>query len=98
MRLGDASFVLPPLPPPEIDLEAWETTIAEIERRAPARLALIHFGVFDDVPSHLARLRETLHRWAEWVAHGMDEPTFRAAVRADVAESDPDRFPPTALA
>jgi len=89
-RLEPARFVMPPLPPPEVDLEAWEATIVETERRGPSRLALVHFGVFDDVESHLERLRETMHRWAEWVAHGMDEPTFCAAARADVAASDPD--------
>lgn len=89
-RLKPARFVMPPLPPPEVDLEAWEATLVETERRAPSRLALVHFGVFDDVESHLERLRETMHRWAEWVAHGMDEPTFCAAARADVAASDPD--------
>jgi len=89
-RFAPARFVMPPLPPPEVDLEAWERTLVETERRAPSRLALVHFGVFDDVESHLERLRETMHRWAEWVAHGMDEPTFCAAARADVAASDPD--------
>ena len=90
VRVAPGRFVLPPLPPPEVDLEAWETTLAETERRAPSRLALIHFGVFDDVQSHLGRLRDTMQRWAEWVAHGMDEPTFCAAARADVAEADPE--------
>lgn len=90
VRVSPGRFVLPPLPPPEVDLEAWETTLAETERRAPTRLALVHFGVFDDVQSHLTRLRHVLHRWSEWVAHGMDEETFSAAARADVAESDPE--------
>jgi glyoxylase-like metal-dependent hydrolase (beta-lactamase superfamily II) len=90
VRIAPARFVLPPLPPPEVDLEAWDVTIGEIERRAPARLALVHFGVFDDVESHLGRLRETLRSWAERVEHGMDEATFVAAARADVAASDPD--------
>jgi glyoxylase-like metal-dependent hydrolase (beta-lactamase superfamily II) len=90
VRVAPGRFVLPPLPPPEVDLEAWEATLAETERRGPTRLALIHFGVFDDVQSHLARLREALQRWGDWVGHGMDEPTFAAAVRADVAECDPD--------
>jgi glyoxylase-like metal-dependent hydrolase (beta-lactamase superfamily II) len=90
VRIVPARFVLPPCPPPEIDLEAWAQTIDEIERRVPARLALIHFGTFDDVQSHLGRLRETLGEWAGRVRHGMDEPTFIAAARADVAASDPD--------
>ncbi len=92
LRIAPASFVLAPTPPPDIDLEAWEATITETERRAPARVALTHFGVFDDVSEHLARLRETLQRWADRVAHGMDEATFVAAARADCSTSDPDDF------
>ena len=82
-------FVMPPCPPPELDLEAWEQTIAEIERRAPGRLALIHFGVFDDVEEHLAALRETLAPLGERVEDGMDEQTFVAAARYDVSQIDP---------
>jgi glyoxylase-like metal-dependent hydrolase (beta-lactamase superfamily II) len=91
VRIAPGRFVLPPCPPPEIDLEAWEQTIREIELRAPARLALVHFGVVaDDVGEHLDRLRSTLARWGGWVEDGMDEPTFVAAARADVAAHDPD--------
>ena len=90
VRIAPGRFVLPPCPPPELDLEAWEQTIAEIERRAPGRLAVIHFGVFDDVEEHLAGLRETLRRWGERVEDGMDEATFVAAARYDVSQTDPD--------
>jgi glyoxylase-like metal-dependent hydrolase (beta-lactamase superfamily II) len=90
VRLGGGRFVMPPCPPPELDLDAWERTIAEIERRAPARLALIHFGVFDDGEEHLASLRETLRRWGERVEDGMDEEAFVAAGRFDVARTDPE--------
>lgn len=90
VRIAPAQFLLAPTPPPEIDLEAWEHTLVETERRGPARLALTHFGVFDDVEEHIARLRETLQEWAERVGHGMDEATFVAAARADCAASDPD--------
>ena len=83
VRIAPGSFVMPPCPPPEIDLEAWEQTIDEIERRTPGRLALIHFGTFDDVQEHLAALRETLHTWASRVEDGMDEQTFIAAARYD---------------
>jgi len=90
VRIAPGEFVLPPLPPPEVDLEAWEHTIAGMQRRAPARLALIHFGLFEDVAEHLDRLRETIRRWADWVGHGMDEATFTAAARADLAAADPE--------
>ena len=90
VRLQGARFVMPPCPPPEFDLEAWEQTISEIEQRVPARLALIHFGVVDDLQEHLASLRETLARWGERVEDGMDEDAFIAAARYDVSQTDPD--------
>lgn len=89
VRIDPGHFVLPPTPPPEIDLDAWGRTLDEIERRQPRRLALIHFGLFEDVARHLGALRETMHAWGERVAHGMDEATFVAAARADVAEAEP---------
>jgi glyoxylase-like metal-dependent hydrolase (beta-lactamase superfamily II) len=90
VRITPGRFVFAPTPPPEVDLEAWERSIDEMERRAPPRLALVHFGVFDDVERHLTALRKTMHAWGEYVAHGMDEPTFVAAARADLMRSDPD--------
>jgi glyoxylase-like metal-dependent hydrolase (beta-lactamase superfamily II) len=90
VRLQGARFVMPPCPPPECDLGAWEQSLAEIERRVPARLALIHFGVFDDLQEHLASLRETLSRWGERVEDGMDEDAFIAAARYDVSQTDPE--------
>lgn len=90
VRISPGRFVFAPTPPPEIDLDAWERTLDEIERRSPLRLALIHFGVFEDVERHLAALRATLRSWADRVGHGMDQETFVAAARADVVRSDPD--------
>jgi glyoxylase-like metal-dependent hydrolase (beta-lactamase superfamily II) len=90
VRLTGGQFVMPPCPPPELDLEAWEVTIAEIERHAPSRLALIHFGVVDDVQEHLSSLRDTLRRWGKRVEDGMDENTFVAAARHDVSHTDPE--------
>jgi glyoxylase-like metal-dependent hydrolase (beta-lactamase superfamily II) len=90
VRLQGGRFVMPPCPPPEFDLELWEQTIAEIESRLLARLALIHFGVFDDLQEHLASLRETLARWGQRVEDGMDEDAFIAAARFDISQTDPE--------
>ena len=65
-------------------------SIQEIEHRSPGRLALIHFGTFDDVLEHLAGLRETLRLWAGRVEDGMDEETFVAAARYDLEQVDPE--------
>src|SRR4051795_8408072 len=56
--------VWPVSPPPEVDLDAWERTIDELELRAPERLALIHFGVVEQPRDHLRRLRRNLRVWS----------------------------------
>jgi glyoxylase-like metal-dependent hydrolase (beta-lactamase superfamily II) len=89
VRIAPGRFVFAPTPPPELDLELWGATLDELERREPRALALIHFGLFEDASRHLAALRETMFEWGERVAHGMDEPTFVAAARADVAAAEP---------
>ena len=88
VRVQPSRFVLPPTPPPEFDLRTWESTLDEIERRAPARLALIHFGVACDVDRHLAELRERLREWTERVGAGASQDEF---VRAGLAELGDDR-------
>ena len=82
VRIAPSSRVLAPTPPPEFDLGGWDATLDELERREPQRLALVHFGVFDDVPTHLAELRESLHRDAALVARGATEEEFVAASHA----------------
>jgi glyoxylase-like metal-dependent hydrolase (beta-lactamase superfamily II) len=86
VRIRPSEFVLPPTPPPEVDLEAWERTIDELERREPERLALIHFGVFEDVERHLEELRRRLRHWAQRVRLGATEEQFAALAAADLAD------------
>ena len=88
VRVPPGRHVLPVSPPPDIDLEAWERTLAEIERRVPQRLALIHFGVVDDVPEHLERMRSGLRLWADRVRSGLSEDEFVAACRRDLIEAE----------
>jgi glyoxylase-like metal-dependent hydrolase (beta-lactamase superfamily II) len=92
VRIQPSSSVLPPTPPPEFDLEAWHRTLEEIERRAPERLALIHFGVADDVSRHLVELRERLDVWARRVEEGVSEQEFADAARSDVTPEDAEHY------
>ncbi|HEY5294890.1 MAG TPA: MBL fold metallo-hydrolase [Gaiellaceae bacterium] len=89
VRMPGASYVLPVSPPPDIDVEAWHATADAIRAHAPERLALIHFGVHDDVDTHLDRFETELDRWAARVRDGMEVDEFVAAARADAgAEAD----------
>jgi glyoxylase-like metal-dependent hydrolase (beta-lactamase superfamily II) len=91
VRIAPSSFVLPVSPPPDIDVEAWHATTAEIRRREPERLALVHFGVHTDPGTHLDRLDAELDRWAARVHDGMDADEFVAAARADAGD-EADRY------
>ena len=84
VRIAPSSHVIPPTPPPDIDVDAWHATIDEIARRRPERLALIHFGVADGVDRHLGELRERLDTWAGRILAGADEKEFIAAATDDL--------------
>ncbi len=90
VRVQPAHTVFPPTPPPDVDVEGWERTLDEIERRAPDRLALVHFGVADDVTRHLAELRLNLLDWAESVEGGATEEEFVAYALAELADAGDD--------
>ena len=87
VRIQPHRLVLPPTPPPDFDLETWNRTIDEIERRAPQRLALIHFGVADDPERHLAELRARLDEWVDRAEGDVAEAEFSESVRVDVSSA-----------
>jgi glyoxylase-like metal-dependent hydrolase (beta-lactamase superfamily II) len=91
VRIQPSPFVLPPTPPPDIDVEAWHATIDQLERRAPERLALTHFGVVTDVARHLADLRARLDRWAEAARRAPDAEAFVREVASDLDVDDETR-------
>jgi glyoxylase-like metal-dependent hydrolase (beta-lactamase superfamily II) len=91
VRIPPSSYVQPVSPPPDIDLEAWRSSIDAIEERDPRQLALIHFGLFADPADHLRRLRSELEVWSERVQHGMSEEEFVAAILDD-AGPDAKRY------
>ncbi len=60
VRTAHADFVLPPTPPPDIDLEAWHTSVELIDAWCPETLFLTHFGPVNGASSHLRGLEEQL--------------------------------------
>ena len=88
-RLGGP--VLAPTPPPEIDLDRWEESIELIETLQPERLAITHFGVYDDVNQQLEALREDLSRAQAWAREAPEAESYAALQREWlVAAADPE--------
>jgi glyoxylase-like metal-dependent hydrolase (beta-lactamase superfamily II) len=67
VRIPPSDFVQAPTPPPDIDVEAWQRSIDLVAERRPERLALTHFGMVEDPPPHLARMKEGLEEQSELV-------------------------------
>ncbi len=87
VRIQPEPYILPPTPPPDIDIETWHASIAEIRRRSPERLALIHFGVETQVTDHLDRLEDGLDRWSARVGAGMEADEFVRVGRAELGDA-----------
>ncbi|MGH3043795.1 MAG: MBL fold metallo-hydrolase [Gaiellaceae bacterium] len=90
VRIPPARWLAPVSPPPDIDVEAWETTLDTIEERRPSLLLLPHFGIADDPERHLADMRSALRTWAERAREGSEEEFVRAAEEELLAEADPE--------
>lgn len=60
VRVVPQGIVLPPTPPPDIDLELWGASLDRIERWRPGTLFLTHFGAATHVGLHVTELRHHL--------------------------------------
>jgi glyoxylase-like metal-dependent hydrolase (beta-lactamase superfamily II) len=60
VRIGPSAVVVPPTPPPDIDLERWHDSIAAIGRWNPTALLISHYGVVSSPSTHLAALGEQI--------------------------------------
>jgi glyoxylase-like metal-dependent hydrolase (beta-lactamase superfamily II) len=78
VKLGDGP-VVPPTPPPEIDLGAWRRSLKLLEGWRAQALALPHYGLVERPDEHIEAMREALERHERWAAEG--EEVFLASLR-----------------
>jgi glyoxylase-like metal-dependent hydrolase (beta-lactamase superfamily II) len=71
VRLQGIDYVRPPTPPPDLDLEAWSSSIDTLKRLRPDVLYLGHFGPTSNPLIHLGHLREQLLAWGNFVLEAM---------------------------
>lgn len=97
IRMEGHSFVMPATPPPDIDLEIWDSSFKAILERKPKRLFLTHFGFSENPPAHIAQFRERLHHWmgiTEKILQSATSDTaamesFISAARTEIAQHLP---------
>ena len=85
-RIPPHQFTIAPTPPPDIDVAAWEQSIATVRAWAPQGLGLTHFGPAEDPGAQLDRCLEALHAQVE-LEGSHDEAGFVAAMEALVSEA-----------
>lgn len=92
VRLEESSYVRPPTPPPDLNLEDWSASIARLKALRPQTLYLPHFGaVTGDLDAHFDELRARLYAWGELLLPGIRAGKSDAELAADLAmASDPD--------
>lgn len=60
-RLHGTAYVAPTLAPPELDFPLWARSVDTLKGLDANRLALTHFGAFDDVDRHLADVMPNIY-------------------------------------
>ena len=82
----NGGLVVPPCPPPDIQLDHWRQSIQLIRDLNPVELQLTHYGRVTDVKGHLEALETRMNVWEQWMlphylaGHSVEEitPLFQA--------------------
>ncbi|MDP8939854.1 MAG: MBL fold metallo-hydrolase [Actinomycetota bacterium] len=80
IRLPGQSYVRPPTPPPEIDVEAWMQSIETVRQIEPRVLCPTHYGSYEDVDRHLGELEQRLQDWLLFIEEQIDEGVEREQI------------------
>jgi glyoxylase-like metal-dependent hydrolase (beta-lactamase superfamily II) len=83
IRRGAGTFVMPPTPPPDIDLEAWRASADRILAWNADTLFLTHFGAFRGARMHLQELFERLAEWSRLVRRLLADDSLSDSERQD---------------
>jgi glyoxylase-like metal-dependent hydrolase (beta-lactamase superfamily II) len=67
IRRSPGTYIIPPTPPPDIDVAAWRASADQILAWGPATLFLTHFGPFQDAAEHVRELMDRLDEWVRSV-------------------------------
>jgi glyoxylase-like metal-dependent hydrolase (beta-lactamase superfamily II) len=67
IRRTGSTYVMPPTPPPDIDLDAWRSSADRILAWDPDTLFLTHFGPLHGARTHFQQLFDRLAGWSRIV-------------------------------
>ena len=76
IRRTGGNYVMPPTPPPDIDLEVWRQSADRILAWDPDTLFLTHFGPFHGGRLHFQQLFDRLGEWSRTVRRLLADSTI----------------------
>jgi glyoxylase-like metal-dependent hydrolase (beta-lactamase superfamily II) len=76
IRRGSGAFVMPPTPPPDVDLEAWRASEQKILAWDPDTLFLTHFGPYHGARQHMQAMFENIADWSRTVRRLLADATL----------------------
>lgn len=85
VKIGDGP-VVPPCPPPDIDIALWRSSIATLRVENAAGLYLTHFGLHENVSALLDELEDALEDWAAFIKPFYDAGTSSELIVPRFAE------------
>ncbi len=59
--------VVPPCPPPDINIEHWMQSLELIKSLPFQQLYLTHYGQISDISRHIKELEDCLESWSQWI-------------------------------
>ena len=89
VRIPPCELTLPPTPPPDIDIEAWNASLSAIAEWQPESLGITHFGAIEPPYGQLATMRDRLAAWAT-LARELDAGAFEAHIYEEIAAGTSD--------
>ena len=68
----NGGIVVPPCPPPDIQIESWMESITILENLHVKRMYLTHYGAVENIEIHLEQLKTRLLSWSGWMKKQLD--------------------------
>lgn len=84
--------VVPPCPPPDINLEDWNQSIDILLERRAQLLYLTHYGQITEIRNHFHALRNILNDWAHWVKEKWESGTNAEEITPQFSAYTADQF------
>ena len=71
VKVTGSKVIRPALPPPEVNLEIWEESLAKMASYKPKKLMLTHFDQVEDPQEHFTKVGKANKIWANAVLKGL---------------------------